>query len=331
MKFPIVSLAVLGIAVSVCGFAAAWWLLHQPLSIPDSGMALDVHRGRGLGDIARELERAQVLDDPTLLRAYARLTGQDREIMAGEYALTSGMTPLDLMARLTSGAVVSYEVTIPEGWRLSEALADLARQPKLTVVLSGKSMAEIVTLLELEYAHPEGLFFPDTYHYTAGMSDVDVLRAARDRMREVLMSEWNMRSEAAVVSTPYEALILASIVEKETGVENDRELIAGVFSRRLFRGMRLQTDPTVIYGLGESFDGNLTSAHLGTDGPYNTYQRRGLPPTPIALPGRASLRATLHPAPGTELYFVARGDGSSEFSDTLEQHEAAVDRYQRRR
>lgn len=331
MKSPLVTLLVLGFGALVVALGVGWWLLHVPLSVPDSGMVLDVTRGRGLGDVARELERKGVLDDPMLLRVYARLTGRDRAIRAGEYELRAGMTPLDLMDRLTRGAVMTYEVTIPEGVRFRDALAAVAGRPKLKVTLNGKSTQEIVSLLQLDHPHPEGLLFPDTYRYTAGMSDADVLRAARDRMRDVLLSEWQTRSNAAVVSTPYEALILASIVEKETAVERDRDMIAGVLSRRLSRGMRLQTDPSVIYGLGDGFDGNLTRAHLEADGPYNTYRRAGLPPTPIALPGRASLHAVLHPAPGTELYYVSRGDGSSEFSETLEQHEAAVDRYQRRR
>ena len=331
MSLRLIAITGVLFAVGLSGLGYTWWRLDSPMSVPESGMVLEVPRGRGLGDIVRELERAEVLGEPMLLRAYARVTGTDRQVMAGEYALEVGLTPLGLMDRLTRGTVMSYELTIAEGWRFRDALAHLMGQPKLQITLDEESEADIVGLLGLEHAHPEGLFFPDTYRYTAGMRDVDVLRIARDRMRDVLKSEWEARSDAAVVATPYEGLILASIVEKETGIEGDRELIAGVLSRRLYRGMRLQTDPTVIYGLGESFDGNLTRAHLEADGPYNTYRRSGLPPTPIGLPGRASLHAALHPAAGTELYYVSRGDGSSQFSDTLEQHEAAVDRYQRMR
>ncbi|MEJ2132300.1 MAG: endolytic transglycosylase MltG, partial [Gammaproteobacteria bacterium] len=284
------------VAIVTCAaiLAYGWARLSSPLAVPAGGAVLEVSKGRGLGDVVRELEQRRVLGDPLLLRAYARLTGADRAIMAGEYALHVGMTPLELMDRLTRGDVMSYELTIPEGWRFRDALDYILAQPKLEITLAGKGMQELVGLLELEYPHPEGLLFPDTYRYTSGMTDLDVLRLARDRMRAVLTSEWDSRSNAAVVSTPYEGLILASIVEKETGAEQDRELIAGVLSRRLTRGMLLQTDPTVIYGLGERFDGNLTRAHLAADGPYNTYRRRGLPPTPIGLPGRASLHAVFH-------------------------------------
>ncbi|MBK5969568.1 aminodeoxychorismate lyase [Thiorhodovibrio winogradskyi] len=254
---------------------------------------------------------------------------QADQIKAGEYALTPGMTPPQLLDLLVSGRSVQYPVTLIEGRSFREVLADIAAAPGFKHELEGMSDAEIREALDLDIDHLEGWFFPDTYLFRRGASDVQVLRRAHERMREVLAEEWGQREADLPIATPYEALILASVIEKETGLGSERPEIAGVFERRLHKGMRLQTDPTVIYGLGEDFDGNLTRAHLETDSPYNTYTRAGLPPTPIALPGRAAIHAALHPKDGDTLYFVARGDGSHYFSASLDEHNCAVQRFQR--
>jgi UPF0755 protein len=305
------------------------WL--APLAIPPAGYSLTIAAGSHLGGITRTLAGDGVLADPWMLRLYGRWSGADQQIKRGEYLLPAGINAPQLLAQLQRGDVVQYQVTLPEGITLARAVEILAVAPALERVLQGPRDARLLAMIA-PYQHAEGLFFPDTYRYQRGDSDLDILSRAHRAMAELLAQQWPRRAEALPYENPYEALIMASIIERETGMPSERAQIAGVFVRRLQRKMRLQTDPTVIYGLGEQFDGNLTRAHL-RDGSnrYNSYRHHGLPPTPIALPGREAVVAALHPAAGETLYFVARGDGGHVFSKTLAEHEAAVRKYQLRR
>ncbi len=304
---------------------------QEPLLLPADGLALLVAPGESLRAVANRLYDEGVLANPNLLIAYGRWTGIDQQIKHGEYLLVDPLDATALLELLRSGKVIQYQVTLPEGVTLAQALAILAAQTELDGVLEGPDDARIKAMVE-PYTHPEGLFFPDTYHYTRHTSDLELLQRANQKMISVLEQEWQAREAELPYETPYEALIMASIIERETGLPEEREQIAGVFVRRLQRGMRLQTDPTVIYGIGPQFDGNLRRTHLSDeDNAYNTYRIDGLPPTPIALPGRAAIHAALHPAEGTTLFFVARGDGGHVFSTTLREHEAAVRKYQLQR
>jgi UPF0755 protein len=250
---------------------------------------------------------------------------------AGEYVVAHGITPRQLLQRMAKGGVIQHAFTIVEGWTFRELRAALAKQETLAHETATLSDAELMAKIGAPGLHPEGQFLPETYKFPKGWSDTRLLERAHAALQQTLEREWAGRDEDLPLKTPAEALVLASIVEKETGRADERPRIAGVFVRRLERGMLLQTDPTVIYGLGASFDGNLTRVHLTTDSPYNTYMRPGLPPTPIALAGKAAIAAALHPAPGDEIYFVSRGDGSHEFTATLEEHSRAVARHQLRR
>ena len=305
----------------------AWRSLHAPLTIPAEGAWLEVASGVPLRRVSADLGERRVLDHPWLLDLYGRATGDATRIRAGEYQLTPGMTPLTLVAKLVSGQVFLHQITIVEGWRFAELLGALRAHPAIRAgsLDGGQIMAE----LGEPGMHPEGQFFPDTYFFPRGTSDVELLRTAHQALAERLTKAWDGRSADIALHSPYEALILASIIEKETALPAERKLISGVFHQRLRRNMRLQTDPTVIYGLGEAFDGNLRRADLERDTPYNTYTRAGLPPTPIALPGGASLEAAVAPEATDAVYFVAtgHGDGSHYFSATLEQHERAVREY----
>lgn len=306
-----------------------WW--HAPLALPNNGMRLVVDRGESLGAISRRLSADGLLQHPGLLNAVARFTGADQQIRSGEFFLSSDTSPQQLLRLLQSSDTVRYHVTLPEGITLAMAIDRLSSAPGLELELSGPEDARLLALAE-PHAVAEGLFLPETYQYQRGDSDFSVLEQAHRMMRETLDALWKARSPAVPYAQPYDALIMASLVERETGVVEERARIAGVFVRRLLRGMRLQTDPAVIYGLGAGFDGNLTRAHLRDDSnPYNTYRHDGLPPSPIALPGRAALAAALDPAEDEALYFVARGDGTHAFSRTLEEHQRAVRRYQLQR
>jgi UPF0755 protein len=262
------------------------------------------------------------------LEFWARASGQAAMIKAGEYALDPGLSPLDLLSMLVGGKTLLHELRIVEGLRFDQALKLIAEHPVLVHTLADTRPETAMTAIGKPDVGPEGRFFPDTYRFTKGTTDVAILRQAFGAMSRVLDESWARRAEDLPYAAPEDALTMASIVEKETGIPQERARIAGVFVRRLKLGMRLQTDPTVIYGIGERFDGNLRKLDLLTDGPYNSYMRSGLPPTPICLPGRAAIEAALNPAPGTELFFVSRGDGSHQFSATVEEHEAAVRRYQ---
>ncbi len=283
-------------------------------------MTLEVPRGQGLRIFANRLQTQGLIANAHYFIALAYGRQQADKIKAGEYELTPGMTPPELLDLLVSGRTIQYPVTLIEGRSFREALEAIALAPGFKHELKGLTDEEILVVLDLDIEHVEGWFFPDTYFFRRGATDIQVLRRAHQRMREILDEEWPARSPDVPLGSPYEALILASIIEKETGLASERSEISGVFVRRLRKGMRLQTDPTVIYGVGEDFAGSLTRTHLQTDTPYNTYTRSGLPPTPIALPGRASIHAALHPLDGDTLYFVSRGDGSHHFSVTLDEH-----------
>jgi peptidoglycan lytic transglycosylase G len=290
-----------------------------------------VHAGQGLKAVGRQLAADGVLAEGESFWILGRLTGKARTIQAGTYRLDRPLTPLEIIDKLARGDVVFLEMLFVEGTTLRQWLAALAAHPQLKHTLAGKSDADLRALLGAGDQPLEGWLFPSTYRFAPGTADIDVLKRAHAAMKKRVADAWAVRDPATALKTPYEALILASIVEKETGLAAERPLIASVFLNRLKRPMRLQTDPTVIYGMGERFDGNIRKKDLSADTPWNTYTRDGLPPTPIAMPGAASLRAAVNPAQSDYLYFVARGDGSHEFSRSLEEHNRAVAKYQLRK
>jgi len=321
----------LGLALSLI-YADYRQFLDTPLKIPADGQVLEVKPGMGVGAITRALQRQPGLTGPALyLEVYARLNGLAPRLKAGEYALSPGLTPRALIHQIVAGQVIQYSLTVVEGWTFRQLRQALTEHPKLAQTLPGLRDAEVMTRLGRPGEHPEGRFLPDTYHFPAGFTDEAFLRRALTAMDQRLAEAWRRRVPDLPLDDPYQALILASIVEKETGLPEERPEVAGVFVRRLRKGMLLQTDPTVIYGLGESFNGNLRRRDLTTDTPYNTYTRKGLPPTPIALPGAQALNAAVNPAPGDALYFVADGKGGHVFSRTLNEHNRAVRRYQLQR
>ena len=305
--------------------------MERPLHIGDEPLIYSVPRGATITDIAGDLQTAGVLESALRLELQARWSGAASRIKAGEYALEPGLTPIDLLDLLVTGTVVQHPFTIVEGWTFRELRRRIAESGALVHALEGLSDEEVMAHLGLSGTHPEGRFFPETYHFPAGATDVQVLRRAFEAMSSYLQSAWARRDESLPLSSPDEVLVLASIVEKETGAVEERARIAGVFVSRLRRGMRLETDPTVIYGLGSEFDGNLRKSDLRRDTPYNTYVRKGLPPTPIAIPSAAAIEAVVAPLEDGSLYFVATGDGRHVFSTNYEDHRKAVVRYQIRR
>jgi UPF0755 protein len=316
-------------------FAAAgaagwgWWWVHQPLRLPAPTVDLSIEPGTLPRGVAQAVKDAGVDVDPRLLYMWFRYSGQGRSIKAGSYELENGITPARLLSKLARGEESLSAVTLVEGWSFRQVRAALAKEAVLKPDTREMPDEAIMTLLGRPGVHPEGRFFPDTYTYSKGSSDVAVLKRALHAMDKRLAQAWAQRSQDAAAKTPDEALILASIVEKETGKPADRPLISAVFNNRLKAGMPLQTDPTVIYGMGLAFDGNLRKKDLQTDTPWNTYVHAGLPPTPIAMPGKQSLLAAVQPAASKALYFVSRGDGTSEFSTSLDAHNRAVNKYQR--
>jgi UPF0755 protein len=305
--------------------------LHAPLQLARPAV-FEVVKGQSLDAIITDLSAHRWLPSDRAklyLKLYVRLKPELAAVKAGEYEMTPGMNALDLLGLFASGRVILHELRIVEGWRFSQALEAVQHNDVLEHSLPATaSAADVMAALGHPNDDAEGRFFPDTYLFPRGTTDVAYLKRAYAAAEKTLDEQWRMRADGLPYHSPYDALIMASIVERETAVPDERAMIAGAFVRRLAKGMRLQTDPTVIYGLGASFDGNLRKRDLLADAPYNTYTRAGLPPTPICLPGRASLIAALHPAAGDALYFVARGDGSHQFSATLAEHEAAVRRYQ---
>lgn len=300
--------------------------LYTPLNITEPYL-LEVSSGSNLSRVLRQLQQDNVLTSPSDLLLVARFHGLADQLKAGEYYLQQGLTGLQLLRKLVSGQVVYHQVRLGEGQTLAEALAIIQAHDAITTELDPTDRDSLAAAFGSDF-YPEGLFFPDTYNFVRGSTDREILERARVLMKETLEAAWQARDAGLPYETPYEALIMASIIEKETALAVERARIAGVFIRRLQRNMRLQTDPTVIYGLGDTFDGNLTRSDLQQDTPWNTYTRAGLPATPIALPGRASIEASMHPDESDTLYFVARGDGSHYFSTTLEEHNRAVRQFQ---
>lgn len=302
--------------------------VDTPLSLDGSGFQYEVKTGETLTQVSRALSEAEVLDRPRFLVWMARIQGVAKQIKIGEYHLQPGITPPQVLEKLVAGDVIQYSQTLVEGLTFRELLAALKKHPQIQHTLNGLSNQRVMTRLGHPGEHPEGRFLPDTYNFPLGTTDTAFLKRAYNAMEKVLENEWDGRMAGLPLKTPYEALILASIVEKETGLASERRAIAGVFIRRLKKRMRLQTDPTVIYGMGKAFDGNLRRRDLQRDTPYNTYRRSGLPPTPIAMPGRDAIHAALNPDDSEALYFVSRGDGSHQFNKTLKQHNNAVIKYQ---
>jgi UPF0755 protein len=325
----IVALATIALVAAGAGLAGAWsWReLNSSLSLPADGLLFEIEPGMALTSVTRELHRRGVIRHPELIDWYASWHGSATRIHAGEYRLMPGLTGVSLLEKLGRGEVLLHQFTIVEGWRFTELLERLRADPAIAAGV--EDAAAIMSALGAAELHPEGQFLPDTYSFPRGTRDIELLGWAHEALVDALAEAWETRSVGNGLSDPYQGLVLASIIEKETALASERPLISGVFHRRLEAGMRLQTDPTVIYGLGDNFDGNLTRAHLASDTPYNTYTRSGLPPTPIALPGRASIVAAFQPADTEALYFVATGDpdGSHAFSRTLDEHNAAVNRY----
>lgn len=310
---------------------AAYWWLEQPLAMRSDAVDVSIDPRTSARGVADVVVRSGVDVSPVLLHLWFRISGQARQIRAGSYEIERGTTPRSLLRKLVRGEESLRSLTLVEGWTFRQLREALAKAPELRAESAALSDADIMERLGRMGQHPEGRFFPDTYSYAKGSSDLHLLALAMRTMDRHLQAAWEQRVPDTPLRSPEEALILASIIEKETGTEADRSLISGVFNNRLRIGMMLQTDPTVIYGMGEKFDGNLRKKDLQTDTPWNTYTRAGLPPTPIAMPGRQSLLAAVAPAPTKALYFVARGDGSSVFSSSLDEHNRAVNQYQRKR
>jgi len=325
--FFTLSLAGILLAVAVLVFKLLSFQ-HSSVNLAGPDQVFLISPGSNIKSIAQDLTREQIIDDPWLFILLAKLKDVETRVRAGEYNIEAGQTPDDLLETFTTGKSIQYGFTVIEGWTFHQMLDALGEDPVIVHTLQGNSDGEIMRAIGYPGQHPEGMFFPDTYRFPKGTTDVDFLKRAYDLMQQHLEQEWQQREPDLPLASSYEALILASIIEKETAVGSERPLIAGVFTERLRRNMRLQTDPTIIYGLGSGFDGDIRFRDLKKDTPYNTYLHAGLTPTPIALPGLDSIRAALHPAPTRALYFVAKGDGTHHFSETLEEHNAAVARYQ---
>ncbi|BDT59056.1 lipoprotein [Massilia varians] len=323
-------LLVTGVIVSVAAVAGFSYWAKSPLDTGGKPVEFSIAPGSGVGSAAQQMVKAGVPVNPQLFNILARVTGEAGRIRAGSYELKPDTSPRRLLTQLVRGEFAQEAITIVEGWTFRQMRAAIAAHQRLrhdTVKLSDE---ELMQKVSSEYKAPEGLFFPDTYLFAKGSSELEIYKKAHQAMMKHLQTAWEGRDPSLPYKTPYEALTMASIIEKETGQKSERNMIAGVFVNRLRTGMMLQTDPTVIYGMGERFVGDIRKKDLQTDTPYNTYMRAGLPPTPIALPGLQSLHAALAPAKTEALYFVARGDGTSQFSDNLNDHNRAVNQFQRR-
>jgi UPF0755 protein len=324
------ALAGLGVAVALAAWLA-WRWIDAPLTLRTAAVELSIEPGTSPRAVAEAWVAAGVETDPRLLYEWFRWSGEARRMRAGSYEIETGATPRSLLDKMVQGRETLESVRLPEGGTLREWRAALAAAKHLKPASAGMDEAALMAAIGAQGQRAEGRFFPDTYAYSRNVSDLTVLKRAHAAMQRHLDATWAQRAPDTPLKSPDEALILASIVEKETGRAEERALVAGVFVNRLRLGMLLQTDPTIIYGLGEAFDGNLRKRDLLADGPFNTYTRPGLPPTPIAMPSLASLQAAVRPAETKALYFVARGDGTSEFSTNLDDHNRAVNRYQRGR
>lgn len=301
------------------------------MQISEDGVEFEIPSGSSFASVSSKLISKGLIKDDRWLRLYVRWHKVGGAIQAGDYLIERGATPLSVLTQFTEGAVRMYTFTLVEGWNHREVLTALHANEAISPTMTDEDWPALLASLGADVVHPEGMFLPETYRFPRNTTDKALLKQAYELMQSVLAEEWAARDTEAPVNSPYEALVLASIVEKETALADERPRIAGVFARRLLKRMRLQTDPTVIYGIGPAFDGNLTRSHLRTDTPYNTYTRHGLPPTPIAMPGRAAINAALNPLDGKELFFVATGlgDGSHKFSETKEEHDDAVAEYLR--
>jgi len=315
--------------------ATAVWLwydasrfLYSPMVVPQDGTNFEIQHGSNLTRVSRQLAEQGLLSRPRYFVWYAHWIRHNTKISVGEYHIEPGTTPEGLLNQLLEGKVIQYSITLVDGWTFAQAMEVVQKNPYLEHRLEGLDNDTIMVRLGHAGQHPEGRFMPDTYNFPRGLTDIAFLQRAYDAMQDYLDKAWRTRDVGLPLKSPYEALILASIVEKETGLESERRAIAGVFTRRLLKHMRLQSDPTVIYGMGESYKGDIRRRDLRSDTPYNTYKHAGLPPTPIALPGREAIDAVMHPQEGDALYFVSRGDGSHKFSATLEEHNRAVIKYQ---
>lgn len=317
----------------VVGLLFIWGSMHyqiiqkKPLVL--SATTLEIKKGDSLDSVVRNLQAQKIAISPFWFKLFAYRKHLDRILKVGEYVLKKGATAADILGLLTEGKTRQYAITFPEGWGFKQILQAIKSNPNLQHTLSEPELKNVMMHIGSAESHPEGLFFPDTYYFEKNSSDVELLKRAHDKMRQMLASEWQKRDTQVPLETPYQALILASIIEKETAAAEERKQIAGVFTRRLRKGMLLQTDPTVIYGMGDEYHGDIRREDLREPTPYNTYVNKGLPPTPIAMPGKESIIAALHPADGDALYFVSRGNGRHAFSATLDEHEKYVDKFQK--
>ncbi len=302
--------------------------LDTTLKVVAGDFDYSIKSGSSLSAVIYDLANKKIIKHPRFILWYARLNGLSNKMKTGDYRLTNNMTTQNFLDDIFSGKVIQYSLTIIEGWSFKQLIEEINKHPQIKHTINKIAKEEVMSKLSLADIHYEGQFLPDTYHFPKELSDIDFLKRAYDSMQKVLKEEWDNRADGLNYKNSYEALIMASIVEKETGKASERQQISGVFIRRLNKRMRLQTDPTVIYGMGDKYKGNIRKRDLLKDTPYNTYRRRGLPPTPIAMPGRDAIHAALHPAEGDALYFVARGDGSHQFSATLKDHNKAVIKYQ---
>lgn len=323
----------LGLIVLFSIIGTAYLTLQNNIQLPGGAAEYRYSIAEGLGSsqVANDLAAQKIIVHSAVMKIYLRITQKARALKAGEYQLTNNMNMLDMLKLFEQGLSIQHQFTIIEGWNIRELLAALRSKTEIKQTLPAGVPDDLMERLGEPNLHPEGAFLPETYSFSSGTTDIQFLRRARSHMQDYLQQAWEQRSEKSVVKTPYEALILASIVEKETGAAHERPLISGVFTNRLNIGMRLQTDPTVIYGMGEAYDGDIRFRDLRKPTPYNTYTIYGLPPTPIAMPGKHAIDAALNPESTKALYFVSRNDGTHIFSSTLKAHESAVDKYQRNR
>ena len=323
------TLFIVGLMLALASGTWLYWYAHQPLRMGVLPKTFSITPGTSLHGLAVQLEKLEIVNSPLTFRLLGRILKKSTGLKAGVYEISRPLTPLALFEKIEQGDVAQAAVQFIEGWSIREVRRALRQQDALQHLSETMSDAELLAAIGASESHVEGLFFPDTYFFAPRSTDIEILRRAYQAQRDKLMAEWKDRAPGLPYRTPYEALIMASIIEKETGEAAERPRIAAVFLNRLNLGMRLQTDPTVIYGLGPSFDGNLRKENLQRDTPYNSYTRSGLPPTPIAMPGAAAVHAALHPAQTDALYFVSRGNGSHVFSSSLDAHNRAVNRYQR--
>jgi len=320
-------------SLMVLGLVLIWGGMHYHILKKKPVVAhqstIEIKKGDTLDSVINRLHAQGIEVNKIWFKLYAYRSHIDRMLKVGEYALKKGATAMDILATFKEGKTRRYAITFPEGWNFKQMLRAIQKNPNIHHTLSDDQLATIMQKIGSDQTHPEGQFFPDTYYFEKNSSDLELLKRAHKKMQQVLASEWEKRDKDIPLESPYEALVLASIIEKETAAAEERKKIAGVFSRRLKMDMRLQTDPTVIYGMGEDYQGNIRRQDLREPTPYNTYVNKGLPPTPIAMPGKAAITVALHPADGTALFFVARGNGRHAFSTTYAMHEKYVQTYQR--